>query len=319
MASRLATDEEVEAWRTDGWVLIEGLISTDEIDAAADDLNKIFPTNEDYQADPEGVTAKWKGHPLKVQEAFVWPEDGPGFRPEQQNWSAKFPFPGQGFLNRLCVHPSLVDFAERALDTHDVRLYQIHATAKFEGETNYEQPMHTDRNHSFLPPSRKAPWWNLEGFLYMTDVTETENPTRLVSVRDTQRISPEFPVVMPRYAPDFYEAERPAIGVRGSYLAYRSDVFHRGAAFGGKGTARTTLALAFRDWEHRWIGYDESQSRATGGEWIRFVEGSTPRELKLFGFPSPGHEIWDEQLIDETQMRYPKLDLDPWRKALVED
>ncbi len=211
-----------------------------------------------------------------------------GFRPEQHIWQGKFPFPGKGALNRLCVHPSIVDFAERALDADDIRLYQVHATAKYEGVTNYEQPMHTDRNHSWLPAVGRHPWWNLEGFLYMTDVTGSENPTSLVSVRETQDASFEYPVLMPDRAPEIYAAERPATGVRGSYLAYRSDVFHRGTAFAKPGTARTVIALAFRHAAHEWIGYDEAQSRSNDRGWTRFVERSTPRELELFGFPPPG-------------------------------
>jgi hypothetical protein len=162
----------------------------------------------------------------------------------------------------------------------------------------------------------RHPWWNLEGFLYMTDVTESENPTSLVSVRETQSISPEYPVLMPDSAPEIYAAERPAIGVRGSYLAYRSDVFHRGTAFAEPGTSRTVLALAFRNAAHEWIGYDEAQSRANDRGWTRFVERSTPRELELFGFPPPGHEIWDVELVRETQARYPKLDMSPWESKL---
>ena len=34
VASRLATDAEVTKWREDGWILVEGLVSTEEIDAA---------------------------------------------------------------------------------------------------------------------------------------------------------------------------------------------------------------------------------------------------------------------------------------------
>jgi hypothetical protein len=316
MSSRTATDEEVETWRTDGWVLLEGLVSTDEIDAVVDDLKLVFPSNDEYQADPRGVTERFLGRPPEKEEAFVWPDEGPGFRPDQHIWSAQFPFPGKGTLNRLCVHPSVVDFAERALGVPDIRLYQIHASAKYEGLTNYEQPMHTDRNHSWIPAGTRAPWWNLEGFLYLTDVSESENPTRLVSVRDSQGVSPEYPVLMPDFAPELYAAERPAVGVRGSYLAYRSDVFHRGAAFGEGGTSRTVLALAFRNAAHEWIGYDEAQSRANSREWSRFVERSTVRELELFGFPPPGHEIWDEELLKETQVRYPKLDLSPWREKV---
>ena len=297
MASRLATDEEVQTWQSQGWVVLPSLVSTEEIDAAADDLNQLFPTNDEYHADPEGETERRLGRPAKTEEEFVWPEEGPGFRPDQHIWQGKFPFPGKGKLNRLCVHSAIVDFAERALGTPDVRLYQAHATAKYEGVTNYEQPMHTDRNHSWLPALGRHPWWNLEGFLYMTDVTEAENPTSLVSVRETEGLFPEYPVLMPDRAPDIYAAEKPATGVRGSYLAYRSDVFHRGTAFAKTGTSRIVLALAFRNAAHEWIGYDEAQSRANSREWTRFVERSTPRELELFGFPPPGHEIWDEALV----------------------
>jgi hypothetical protein len=151
----------------------------------------------------------------------------------------------------------------------------------------------------------------------MTDVTESENPTSLVSVRETQGVSFEYPVLMPDRAPEIYAAERPATGVRGSYLAYRSDVFHRGTAFARPDTARTTIALAFRHAAHEWIGYDEAQSRSSDRGWTRFVERSTPRELELFGFPPPGHEIWDEALIAETQARYPRLDMSPWKSALT--
>ena len=316
MTSRHATDGEIEAWRQDGWVLLEGLVGTDEIDAVLDDLHEIYPTNEEYHLDPEGETLGRRGKPVTRPEEFVWPDEGPGFRPEQQLWSDPFPFAGSGRLNRVCVHPSIVDFAERALGDEDIRLYQIHTTAKYAGLTNYEQPMHTDRNHSWLPAVSEAPWWNLEGFLYLSDVTAAENPTRLVSIRQTRGVSPRTPVLMPDFAPEIYAAEQPAIAPRGSYLAYRSDVFHRGGPFAQSGTARFLLALAFKRAGQDWLGYDQQQSRSTGPEWTRFAEGCTPRELELFGFPPPGHPIWTSALIERTAIRYPRLDLSPWRRAL---
>ncbi len=317
MASRRASVEEVDTWRTEGWVLLEGLIGTDEIDSVLDDLHETFPTAEEHANDPAGELERRRGTPKMPEEEFRWPEEGPGFRPAQQLWSQVFPFRGSGALNRLCVHPSVVDFAERALGFQDIRLYQIHLTAKYEGVTNYEQPLHTDRNHSWLPAVGSPPWWNLEGFLYLSDVTAAGNPTRMVSTRDSRGVSPRTPVLMPDVAPDLYSAERPAIGVRGSYLAYRSDVFHRGSAFGSHGTARTVLALAFRRAGQDWIGYDQAQSRSTGPAWTRFAEACSPRELELFGFPPPGHPIWTAGLLEETGIRYPNLDLEPWRRALA--
>ena len=316
MTSRQATDAEVSAWREDGWVLLEGLIGTEEIDALTEDLREIFPRAEDLHADPDGVTERWLGHPVQPKEVFVWPDEGPGFRPDQQRWAAAFPFAGTGALNRMCVHPSIVDFAERALDNNEIRLYQAHLSAKYAGVTNYEQPMHVDRNHSWLPAGSESPWWNLEGFLYLTDVTDDDNPTRLVTVGETVHIDSPYGVVMPNMEPGVYSAERPAPGVRGSYLAYRSDTWHRGAPFGSGTGARVVLAVAFKNASVEWIGYDTQQSRSTGIEWTVFVESSTPRELALFGWPPPGHPVWDEQLVERTQERYPALDLGPWRKAL---
>ena len=48
-----------------------------------------------------------------------------------------------------------------------------------------------------------------------------------------------------------------------------------------------------------------------------FVEGSTPRELALFGFPEPGDPIWTPELLDMTADAYPNLDVSPWRIALA--
>jgi len=314
---RLATDAEVTTWHAEGWVLLDGLVGADEIDSVTADLRLLFPSAEEYHADPDRVTEAHKGHPKKPEEDFVWPADGPGFRADQQRWMGAFPFAGSGALNRLCVHASIVDFAERALGATDIRLYQAHASAKYAGLTNYEQPMHTDRNHSWLPAGTASPWWNLEGFLYLSDVTESQNPTRLVSVRETAEFVSPWEVVLPGMKGDrLYQAERGAPGLRGSYLAYRSDVYHRGVDFGSTDTARFVAALAFKRAGQDWIGYDQQQSGSTGPEWTTFVEGSTPRELELFGFPPPGHAIWSEALLQRTALRYPKLNLDPWRAQL---
>jgi hypothetical protein len=315
--ARRATDAEVTTWRENGWVLVEGLVGTDEIDALREDIAENFPSAEELHADPEGVTERRLGRPAKPEEVFVWPDEGPGFRPEQQRWNTIFPFLGTGALNRICVHPSIVDFAERALGSTDIRLYQAGGSAKYAGVTNYEQPMHIDRNHSWLPPGSEAPWWNLEGFLYLTDVTADDNPTRLVAAPETEHLwNAPYGVVMPNMEPGVYAAERSAPGVRGSYLAYRSDCWHRGAPFGSGTGARVVLAIAFKQAGIEWIAYDSPQSRSTGMEWTVFVEGSTPRELELFGWPPPGHAVWTERLLEQTQQRYPALDLAPWREAL---
>jgi hypothetical protein len=315
MPTRRARDDEVERWREHGWVLIEGLVGTDEIDAALEDLHQIFPTAEQYHADPEGETVRRLGVP-PPHDGFVWPEEGPGFRDEQHLWQGFFPFPGTGALNRLVVNSGIVDFAERALATTDLRVYQIGVSAKYTGITNYEQPMHTDRNHSWLPAVSEAPWWNIEGFLYLSDVSATGNPTHLVSVQDSVGRPSTLLLVMPDGDPDLYALEKGAAGVRGSYLAYRPDVFHRAVQLAEPEGSRFLLNVSYRIAGQDWIGYHTSQSKSTSSDWIRFVENSTPHDLALFGFPPPGHPIWSTALLDATQRFYPKLDLTPWRSEL---
>ena len=263
------------------------------------------------------MTERWKGRPAPSHEIFTWPPDGPGFRPEQHRWIRQFPLPGADALNRLFVHPSIVDFAERALGSADLRLYQSQVSAKYSGLTNYEQPMHTDRNHSWLPGWAERPWWHLEAFLYLSDVDEGSAPTHLVSVLDSVGRSPTVPLVMPGGDPELYAAERPAVGVRGSLLAYRTDVFHRAVDLTTPGGSRFLLGTSFRIADQDWIGYTTGQSDASEPAMVTFIERSTPRELALLGFPPPGHPIWSDRLLDATALLYPRLDLGPWRDALA--
>ncbi len=316
MPGRRARDDEVECWRDRGWVLVEGLVGTDEIDAAMGDFHEVLPTAEQYHRDPQGETTRRLGIPPTESHSFPWPDTGPGFRDDQHRWHGLFPWPGTGALNRLVVHPGLVDFAERAMGSADIRLYQAHISAKYTGLTNYEQPMHTDRNHSWLPAVGRAPWWHVEGFLYLSDVGLTTAPTHVVSVGDSVGRRTTVPLIMPDGDPELYAAEQAAAGPRGSFLAYRPDVFHRAVDLVEPGGSRYLLSASYKTAGQDWIGYHSIQSRATSPHWVSFVEGSTPRELELFGFPPPGHPIWDDELIAAARRLYRNLDLDPWRSAI---
>ena len=170
------------------------------------------------------------GTPPVRPEGFVWPDDGPGFRPEQHVWQAQFPFPGSGALNRLCVHPNdrrlrrarAADGRHRPLPNPSRR----RSTRARPTTSSRCTPIATTRG--CRPMS--DPWYrNLETFLYLSDVDEG-------NAADASRAARRLPAtatppcwgVMPQSDPELYAAELPAPGVRGSLLAYRNDVFHRG-------------------------------------------------------------------------------------------
>ena len=315
MAGRLATDEELEQWRTEGWVVLEGLVGTDEIDAALPDLWELYPTPEEYFADPdsEKVQIFHSGNPLlrKLDVAGT-----PYAAYDQFVGLRQFPWPGSGALSRLAVHSGIVDFVERALESTDLRLYQLMTWAKYAGDTNYEQDHHTDTNHSWLPPITEAPWRHVEGFLFLCDIDEGNGPTHVVSRSDAGGLS--IDLRYPRdVEPVLYAKEQRATGVRGSYLAYRSDVFHRGVDLTRAGSSRFLMNISYRRAEQDWIGYHAFQSRGQSPDVVRFVEGCSVRELELLGFPPPGHPVWTEELLERTNRRYPGLDMSPWRKHLA--
>jgi len=53
MSGRLASEAEVETWRTDGWVLLDSLVGDDDIEAGLHDLHHYFPTAAKYRANPD--------------------------------------------------------------------------------------------------------------------------------------------------------------------------------------------------------------------------------------------------------------------------
>lgn len=169
-----ATAAHVRQWRERGWVLIPGLVPTAAIDAALEDLWRLYPRPEEYAAGAGGT--RRRAFDAGADERALFRSEGvgdavgadgaaagPAFRPEQFLGRRQFPFPGSGALNRLAVHDALLDFAERALGSTDLRLYQLGVWGKYTGVADYEQPMHQDHNHAVVPPRAEPGWWHVEG------------------------------------------------------------------------------------------------------------------------------------------------------------
>ncbi len=280
-------------WQTEGWALVEGLVPETDIDAAADDLARLYggDTFDDYNR------AKGFGDGAP---------DGKQFRAKQFDGMRGFPFAKCPSLNNLFVHPRLVAFARAALDDDDVRIYQAAIWGKWAGTVNYEQPLHQDGNHSLLPPRMEPGYWHMESFLYLSDVDEDCAPPRLVP-----RSKSDVPY------DELYQHEVVVTAKRGSLLAYRSDVWHRGSDFGRDDASRFVLVAAFHPASAPWFGYDSFPRLGNSGVFGEFVAGKSPDDLALFGIPRPGHPYWTEEMVDAMAARHAGLDMTPWREALA--
>lgn len=299
----------VEQWRTQGWTVVHDLVPTEEIDAAVEELWGHFPHPVDYhsgnpaaQAQLEGESTDLRYQPTKQGNAHQLKDvqnEGAEFRLRQFLGHVLFPYDSY-LLNRLQIHPNVVDFAKKAMGDEDIRLYQARIWGKYTGVTNYEQPFHQDRNHTIVPDRVEPGWWNMLGFLYLSDVEEGVGPTQILSIGDSP------PGTNPQAA----------AGRRGSYLAYRTDVWHRGVDLTREGGSRFLMNIAFKHAHHEWIGFDSFQQNANRGPWSKFAASCTPDELALFGAPRPGHPFWTPELVQALKERYQGIDITPWLEGL---
>ena len=294
-------------WQEHGWVLVDGLVPTADIDHAVEELWDLYPHPDEFHAGDPAHRDRFVGS--SFDQGHKFPEDdaeGAAFRPKQFLGHILFPYTSPR-LNRLQVHPNVTAFARLAMGIDDIRIYQARIWGKYTGVTNYEQPFHQDRNHNVVPDRLEPGWWNLEGFLYLSDVEPDVAPTEIAGgPTDSSR-----PYDGPPEGEHFSAA-----GNRGSYLAYRPDVWHRGIDLTRPGGSRFLMSASFKPAGADWMGYDNVQPVTVGKPWISFAATCTPEELALFGAPLPGHPYWTPELVDALERRYPGIDASPWRNAL---
>ncbi len=301
-------DSAVERWQSEGWALVERMIPTEEVAAARAEIRP--RDNENIASGDSTVRAD---------------EGGGRFRAAQFDGTTLFPYPDAPNLNRLFVHPSIVKFAQQALTTEDLRIYQSRIWSKYGGHTNYEQSHHVDGNHSPIPILHGSGFGHIEFFVFLDDTNDTNGAPRVVprsvtghatngvgNGRSKPAIEGECSI---EEAPNFYEGEISVGGPAGSVLAYRSDVWHRGTDL-ELGTERHVLGVSFRSADAPWITFDSHGPLVSRPDFIRFVEASSPDDLALFGVPLPGHAYWTAEILDAMARHYPGLDLTPWLDPL---
>jgi len=281
-------DATLDEVRGRGFALMEGFLTPDELAAARQALWRHFPRPEEYFADPV-AHARYAGDQFAGVEEFPY-----------RSWD----------LNRLAFHPDLVDAAERLLDTSELHLYKVELWAKYAGAANYDQPLHRDfGSHSLVVPRTDGRYRQITTFVYLSDVTEEDGPTHLVPA-DVGATVPFTPLYL--NFGELADHEVAATGPAGSLLVYRTDILHRGADLRGAGRSRFSLLADYQARGTTWGG-KMAWPKASPQRWARLLPQCTVRERDLFGFPRPGDPYWNDQTLADTALRYPGMDMTPYR------
>jgi hypothetical protein len=288
-------DATLDEVRHQGFSLLEGFLAADELTAAQDALWRHFPRPADYFADPTEPQ-----HARYARSQFAGVEEFP-----YRSWD----------LNRLPVHPDLVDAAERYLETTDLHLYKVELWAKYAGAANYDQPLHRDYgSHSLVVPRPEPRYQQITTFIYLSDVTEEDGPTVIVPY-DAGKDVPYTPLYLP--FGELAASEVRCVGSAGSLLVYRTDILHRGSDFTAAGCSRFSILVDFQRRGTTWGG-KMAWPKASPDRWAKFIPQCTVRQRDLFGFPRVGDPYWNDDTLAGVAERYPGIDLSPYRPGLLD-
>ncbi len=307
-AAAVDLDAVARDWHTHGFAILSGFVAAGELAPAVGELDRMFPTASGFHDRIDPRYSRYLGDEFAGIDSF--------------------PFASVE-VSLLAVHQRLVALAERLLGDRDIRIYSAEAWAKYTGAADYDQALHRDYlNHTILVPTSAPEYQQLEMFLYLADVPEELGPPHFVSQTRTAALA-----ALPNWYPrddgadgeggyvsqtgrlDLYDSEESGAGPAGTVAAFRLGTFHRGTAPTAPRGARYTMHLSYRpaavDWGQRLSWADRSHDPA----WYEFASRATPRQLELFGFPPPGHPFWTPETLTGIGLRYPDLDLRPWRQA----
>jgi ectoine hydroxylase-related dioxygenase (phytanoyl-CoA dioxygenase family) len=279
-----------------GYVVVPGFLSDSELACARENLHRYYPSAEELSATPERYG---------------------GLVEDAEHLQNEFPFAGDA-LNDISTHPDLIEFVERVLGTRDVLLSQAAIWAKYAGTGDFDQGMHLDyQGNSLVVPRDDGAFRQVNMILYYTDVTAEMGPTCVVP-RDKTRDLPLWPPFRTRKKdPEIYRTEKKVLAKAGALLIFGMSTFHRASAMTADFGVRFSHHLVWRSAKYGFQGYHQWSQMGEKRELGDFIQRATPRQREVLGFPQPGHDYWTAQTIAAVAMRYPRMDMTPYRHALA--
>lgn len=284
------TQDQLDHWFEHGYVVIPDFLTSDELAQARAGFRRHFPTWAEYSETPE-----------RYSTLPVWKE---------------FPF-ASDFLNSMTVHPALIELVQRALGVKDVFITQALLWGKYAGLGDWEQPHHMDYgNNTLVVPRDEGEFRQVPMILYYEDVDLTLGPTHVLSQRDTA-VLPKYPLSVTREErPDLYEKEVAVTVKAGSLLLYTQATFHRGTRMTATAGARFSHHIVWRRAGYEWMGWRAFPREGNDPNMARFLTRATVEQRNVIGFPAPGHPYWTDETINGVSLRYPDMDMTPYKEAL---
>jgi ectoine hydroxylase-related dioxygenase (phytanoyl-CoA dioxygenase family) len=310
MGDRVLSDEQIEAWRTDGYVVVEGFLEPSVVAAVVEaaQANHV-PSREEYdRLRSEGAPASTVCDSCRQERPIT----------AGMAWNNTPPY-AAAVLNDLPFLPQSIVVAEQLLGTPELRLTQSILRATYGGPETVDQALHRDyANNTLLTPTRQdRGFGQLAMILYLTDVAIGDAPTYVVG----HRYGGDRPIVPSSLTKDedpaLYEHEFPVLAPAGSALFYTMRTWHRGSAGTDPKGFRLVHDAVYRIAGDDWMDYQAWASTMHTDAGQRTIERLTPRQRELIGIPPPGHPYWIDATVDDFAARYPGADAEPYRAAIA--
>jgi ectoine hydroxylase-related dioxygenase (phytanoyl-CoA dioxygenase family) len=292
---------DLEHWRRHGYVIVENVLSDQELSAVRANIADYMPTWEEYKARPRRY-ADLRGGSHRPTTPDGWVTNS-------------FPYVGDA-LNRSILHPFILGFIEQLLGHDNLALSHAGLVGKYAGRADYDQQLHSDYSNNTLAfPKEDLTICDIPVILYYSDVSIEMGPTYVVSQEHTRDL-----VIGPRHRtradhPELYEVEKPVTVPAGSAMIYSMRTFHRGSAMTSREGARFSQSFAFHTAGPRWLGSQTFQREGGSAVMDHFMTVATPKERTIVGFPAPSDPYWDEESIAGVAARYPLMDMSPYEKT----
>jgi ectoine hydroxylase-related dioxygenase (phytanoyl-CoA dioxygenase family) len=286
------TEQQIASYLRHGYVIVPGFLAGEELAAAQAGILTYFPTAEELAATPQ-------------RYGFV--------HEDPEHLQVEFPL-ANDVLNDVSTHPELITFVERALGTKEVLLSQAAIWAKYAGTGDFDQGLHLDyQGNTLVVPRDDGDFRQVNMILYSTDVGADLGPTMVVSQEKTCNL-PLWPTHRTKKkSPELYKHERPVLAAAGDLLVFSMRTWHRASDMTADDGVRFSHHFAWRSAAHPFQGYHQWSSRGESPDMQRFIARATPRQREVLGFPPPGHPYWNEETLAAVALRYPEMDMTPYR------